>query len=226
MTSKIEKELQKATGIKPKPNQERDKYLDNLSAQADKMNEDKFAKLSAEARAWCNAASDAVNAEKPVPDFEDDSSAEDETEAKADESKPEPKKGSKTKASKTIEAEDSEDDDAGETEEEDEDVASKKKAKGAAKSAKKTKEPKAAKPAKVAKAPKERKARGNGKLNQMKALILDHPEDSAEQLTERLAKKGVTLSKVTVSTVRSDFRSTVAFLVEKGLIKTNPFVTK
>lgn len=135
----IEKELQKATGVKPKKGEPRSKYLDRLSDEADKLDDPDFEKLSEGAQKWVSDASaeadKAKNAGRDALIYDFDEEVE------------EPKTKSTAKPEKDAEPEAG---DAGEPNEDDEAVATKKKGKAAPKKAA-AKETKAAKPAKSAK---------------------------------------------------------------------------
>lgn len=86
---------------------------------------------------------------------------------------------------------------------------------------------KAAAPAKEAKAPKaaaEKKApakKGGGKIHQMKQIILKNLGISTEDLTAKVKAAGLEVSDSTVTTVRSDFLSSIRVLQEAKLLTKN-----
>lgn len=91
-----------------------------------------------------------------------------------------------------------------------------KKAAAPAKGAKKEAEAKPAKEKKAA-APKEKK--GPGKIHKMKLLILKNLEVTTEDLGAKLKAAGIEVSDSTVTTVRSDFLSSIRVLQAAGKLK-------
>ena len=77
----VEKELQKATGVTPKPGEKRSKYLDRISSEAEKLSDAKYNALSEGAQKWLDAAAEeykkatARGKDPLIEDFEDDGSA-------------------------------------------------------------------------------------------------------------------------------------------------------
>lgn len=207
MTSKIEKELQDATSVKPKSKEKRADYLDRLADEADKLPEKAWDNLSDAAKEWVNDANEATEkakergGEAKIKDFDDAGDDASESDSKE----------------KTKETKKSKDDSASDSKKDDTDVASKKD------KAKSEKKAKTDKPAKAAKAPKEKKARGSGKMQALMSVIIKNPKSTAAELHEKMKAKGSEISQSTVSTVRSDFIRSVNFLDEQGLLKSNPF---
>jgi len=122
----------------------------------------------------------------------------------------EEKKPAKKKA-KDDDEEEEEEKEEEETEDDDEDEAPKKKGKKDEKSAKSDK--KAAKP--EAKAGK--RSGAQGVTASIKKIMLGDPQISVENLTDALKEKGFdTISNMTVTTVRADFRHTLRIMKEEG----------
>lgn len=53
---------------------------------------------------------------------------------------------------------------------------------------------------------------------EIKQLLLDDPSISADAIIEKLAKRGTPPSKFTVASIRADFRHSLKFLIQKGLL--------
>ena len=226
--SVIEKTLLSETGTKPqKKGEDRQKFLARVIAGVGKLSDDEWEKLAKTdgAQDWYNAATEADNAEKAIPDFPDAKATVDEDEAADDDA--------------DDGAEDEEDeaaDDAADDQEEDadeeEDVAPKKTS--SAKDGKKKPVPakkeapvkksvkEAATPKKGAAAKKPAAAapkKGTSMRRTLKMIIVKKPKMSVEDLIEALGKKGHTSpSKLTVSSIRSDTRDTMKVLVEAGIL--------
>lgn len=238
----IEKELLAATRCKPqKAGESRQKYLVRVMLAVQKLSDEAWADLEAVdgAQDWYNAAIEADNEHKEVPDFSDSEAqdpedGEDAEDDAADED--------------DAEEEDADDEDAGgedddeDADEGDEDAVKEdaKKVKPAAKRpaakpvkatkpAKATKPTKpaakaasapAAKPAKEAPAAKSTKAAG-GKPSMRRALkqiVIKKPKMSTDELIEALERKGYeSPSKLTVTSIRADTRDTIRVLNEAGL---------
>ena len=212
--SALEKALLKATAAKPqKSGEDRQKFLLRIMLAVQKLPDEDWESLAAieGAQDWFNAATDADNAEKPVPDFPD---------AEAD-----------------AEADAEEDEDQGEQEdednqEEDEMAKTAKKAKPPAKGASAKKEP-AAKPAKAAakgadakkpakdaekKKPAAAPKKGLSMRRTLKMIVIKTPKMPVDELIALLEKKGYkSPSKLTVTSIRSDTRDTMKVLNEAGL---------
>lgn len=186
---KIETELQKATGVKPKKGEKRGAYLDRLADEADKLPDAKFKKLSSAAAKWVNDVNEAAEAAKDRGadfdaakyDFEDGESEKGAAaEAKAEETDED---GTATDAA----------DDGGDAEdEEEEDVAQAKKGKAAPKKAagKSTK-------AKVQEklAAKKAAAKANGSANKKIGVMAE-----IKRMLQR--KEGATVREVAESLTR------------------------
>lgn len=185
--SKIEEELQKATGVKA--SKDRAAYLKKLHTGAMALSEDDWDKLSPAAQNWANAATKSIEAKTALVDFA----------------------VAKAKAEPEAEVED--------TEEATEEEAPAAKPKGAAKpAAAKT----AAKPVAEAKpkaAPKEKVKKGPGKIEKMKGIILKNMSDKPEDLKAKLIAAGVEVQDSTITTVRSDFMSSLRVLKKAGKLE-------
>ena len=69
--SKIEAELVKATGVKPKAKEDRQDFLDRLIKKVQDLPDDEWEGLSEAGQKWVNAGAKAVNADKAVAEFPD-----------------------------------------------------------------------------------------------------------------------------------------------------------
>lgn len=186
MTSKIEQELQKATGVKPKKGESRQGYLHRLAKEAfDKLPDATFNKLSKAAQGWVNDASEEWDeaVERGLK----------ETDAKLAEfpdAEKEPAVAEETKddGAATIAAEDGEGEEA-DAEDEDEDTVAQKKGKAAPKktarkvSARAKAQEKMAAKAKETKAPAKKAAKANGATRsrvdpnaKIKLLVKENPK--------------------------------------------------
>lgn len=65
----VERELQKATGVKPKDNDKRQDYLRTLFIAADDMSQEAWDRLSDPAQLYVNRMSKSYKNGKPYPDF-------------------------------------------------------------------------------------------------------------------------------------------------------------
>lgn len=195
MASKIEKELQAVTKIKPKAKEERGDYLVRMAAACDpeELKEDDWGKLSKAAQDWANAAIKANNAEKDVADFPDVNGEDaEEGEAEVTETITKAKRGSDKK---TVVAKE--------------------------KGLKPAKEAKAETKAKTKSKPvKEAGAGGVGIKVQIKQLMMDDPNISIDDIMTKL--KRTELSRLTASTVRSEFRNSLRVLNDAGKLKGIP----
>jgi hypothetical protein len=193
------KPLVKATGCKPKADEDRQDYLVRLVTAVSEMQEDDWAKLPDDSQDWVNDAITAIKAKKEVSD--PDEAAEAEPEAKPAK-KPKP-------AAVEEEAEEA----AAETAEEEKPAA--KKAKPAKVEPEEEEEPEA-KPAKKAAA----KASTPGaadkfRLAYLKALV----KGKAPKPQELVTKLGLELSDNYVTGMAYDLRKTVDALKKADLLK-------
>lgn len=228
MVSKVEAELVKALKLKKQKSSEgRDDYLARALKAIDDLDDDGWAELSEAAQKWANDAAKKAKAKKDIPDFPKDKEDEEEEGEEEEEEKPAKKKGKEKakedkkpakeekkpakKKAKDDDEEEEEEKEEEETEDDDEDEAPKKKGKKDEKSAKSDK--KAAKP--EAKAGK--RSGAQGVTASIKKIMLGDPQISVENLTDALKEKGFdTISNMTVTTVRADFRHTLRIMKEEG----------
>lgn len=218
--------LRKTTGCKPKGKEARQAFLGRLLETVEKLDDSEWEKMGQEAggtaaQQWCNDAVDARKAEKEIPDFAAPDEAEDESEPEGDEAEAED--GDESEGEEESEDEGAED--------EEEKVAKKaktvKKAAAEKAPAKKAAGKKAApakkKAADDANGAKKSKGRANGPLEGIKAtikdLVIDQPHISLEDLLTKLQKGGNKMSRMTVSSVRSETRHTLRVLKAKGRLK-------
>lgn len=160
---------------------------------------------------------------------EEDGEDEDEKEEEEEEEKPAKKKGGKEKEEKKApkkeekkaapkkkaKDEDEDEEEDGEDEDEDEEDEKPAKTKGGKEKEKEKpakEEKKAAKSDAPAKAP-----RGTGVTASIKKIMIADPHITVENLTAKLTKAGFeTISNMTVTTVRADFRHTLKIMKEEG----------
>jgi hypothetical protein len=213
--SDIEIELQKASGVKPKAKENRQKYLKRVFDATEALPQEDWSQLSKPAQVWYNKAMEVLNeaedknTEAVLPDFE-----------------PETKSADADKSPKETKATDADDD--AQSQKDEGTVASKKKGKGAAEKkapAKKIEETKtAAKPAKKA------AANGGGekrnKLQTILGVIWSHPKLSTKDLIPKIRDEGCDTSESTITTVRSDFIRSARFINKKGGDALEKFITK
>jgi hypothetical protein len=164
----IEAELVKATGIKPKDGEDRQKYLVRVVEKLHTLDDDAFYALSKPTQKWANNAVEAHDADQPIADF----------------AAPNGKDGKHTT----------------------------------------TKEKPVTKKAPAKDKPKEKKGittavRGDGIKDRIKALVWKNPSVGVDDLMEKLAKNGPTPSRLTVSSIRSEFRHSLKWLVRNGHLK-------
>src|ERR1043166_5913349 len=105
MASKIEKELLQLLGLEKRGSDETEQeYFRRIYDKANKMSDPDWAKLSDVTQLWVNAAGDAVDDDKPIPNFDGEASEEEAADAKTEaageeaESKAETAKAGKGKA--------------------------------------------------------------------------------------------------------------------------------
>lgn len=218
--SAVEKELVKATGVKAAKYDERPLFLEAVFDAAQELPQEKWDNISQEARDWLTAFGDAFNANQELPDFDhaessdEDTSDEDGSENEDENEDSDPEDTVKTTTKKTSSKK----------------TAAKKPA--AAKSGKTAKKPAAAKPEKAAKT-----ASKSGKTTKKPAaktaskprggtdsarfvlgrIICKDPNAPVESLMTALDKAGHELSKVTVTTLRSDFRFLLRVMKAEGI---------
>lgn len=223
--SDVKAELLKATGVKPKKNEDEQDFLNRIVKAVGALDDDAWSDLSEAAQQWANDATKKVKAKKDIPGFPDDEEEEedekpakkktaskksDEEEEEDDEDdKPAKKKGGKDdkKSSGKKKSSDDDEDDDGEESEDDEDE----------KPAKKKDDKKSDKKKPAAKEEKkEPTKRGSGVTARIKDIMLEDPKISVDDLTEALTEAGFeNISNMTVTTVRADFRHTLKIMHSK-----------
>ena len=106
MTSAIQKEFIKATGVKPRKNEDRADYLQRLTVAVSEIEEGDWEDLSEGAQEWFNdEASTAYENQEPIPEFPDmEEEEEEEAEAPKRRGRPAKKVGKKVakKAAKKV----------------------------------------------------------------------------------------------------------------------------
>ena len=189
---KIERELIKKTKVdEQEKGEDRQDYLQRLCEAVNLLKEEEWDSMSDAAKEWANTSTRAIKGEKPLPDFDDDAPA-----AK----KPAPKAAAKKPASKAKAAEEGDDegDDEG-TEEEVEETAPKKQAKAAA-----TKD----------------KPHGLSAVAFVRQYVATHPASDVSEIAGAVEKAGYnSLSRSSIGTIRSDFRSIARIIKEQGFLK-------
>jgi hypothetical protein len=215
MTSKVELELQAATGYKPKKGEDDQAYLHRLQEAIQNLKDADWEKLGHDAQAWANEAANIVKADPDddIPDFEDDEKEKDteDSEESADDD------GEKEQEKKPVKT-------SKKTEKSDKPERSEKTTKKADKpAAKKTRgdddDDKKKKTAKSDKKPPGRplsEGKVEGVKYDIKKLICSDPKISVDDLVKKLGGK---MSKVTVSNVRADFRHSLRVLNQLGKLK-------
>lgn len=236
MTTEVERELQKATGVKPKKGEDRQKYLVRLSDGCQEedddgdevMSKDDWENLSEEAKDWVNAAVKSMDKKKTISDFEepeeDEEEEPEEDEESEDEDEKPKKKGRPTKStdeedededekprkkgkSKSDEDEDEEDsEDEDSEDEEDDDMPAKKK--------KSAKDDKPAKKGKGDRDRNENTATRSEARNEVFSYMLKHPKANAEEVAE-----AVDLTPSAVSLAVKYWRQITRFLDDKGKLQ-------
>jgi len=238
--SKLEKIVLDATGIKPaRSGEDRQKFLLRAMLAVQKLPSDDWETLDQAIQDWYNAAVEADNADKPVPEFPDaakkaKAAAEEEVDDAADEDAAAEDDGDEEDDGA---ADDEEESDEEEAEQEEEVKQSKTSKKGAAaakpKKPEKKPEPRAAKkaasaagkkngaappPKKAAKAGAAPAKKGTSMRRALKMIVIKKPKIATEDLIDALEKKGYkSPSKLTVTSIRADTRDTIKVLNEAGL---------
>lgn len=214
MASKIELELQKATGIKPKAKEKVQDYLKRLLGATSELDDPTFKELSVPAQKWANTATTLFDKDKDLPEFEAD--AEPKAKAKAAPAADEDEEDDASAAD--AEDETAADEPEGEGEE-DKTVSTKTKKKAAAKPAAKAPAKKAA--AAKEEAPAKKKsaspAKSQGGVQAVLAHVLKSPDDSVADIIAAVKKQGITVTPSTVSSARGFFKLVVRFLQDKKL---------
>lgn len=89
MASKIEKELLAVTGVEARGDDESaQEYFQRIYEKANKMSDTDWSKLSDATQLWVNAAGDAVDEEKPIPNFDGEASEDEPADAGEEEAEP------------------------------------------------------------------------------------------------------------------------------------------
>ena len=172
MSSKIQKEIEKAVGTKQSKKEDRDEYLERLVDdsldETEGLSDDEFKELSKPAKKWLNSGTTALDKNKPVTDFPDLEDAGEE------ESAPKKKAGAKKGKKKAAPVEEEE------VEEEVEKPAKKKAAK---------------KPA----AKKESGKKKPSAISRMQFFCCKHPKMDKEKIGVKVRKEGYEFSDATLS---------------------------
>jgi hypothetical protein len=197
----VEEELQAITKVKPRRDSEeaggssRAGYLQRLMDVIAGIPEDQWTELSLAAQTWYNEGAKAIKAQKPIPDFDDVSTSEEQ------------------------EPEDTVEEDMADAELQEDTTTKAKKKKGARSS---TPKPKKAKGTNSGVATEGKSAiplKADAVKVRIKRAILKDPTISLEDLCNQLSKGGTKISKVTTAGVRSEFRHSLRVLQQEGLIK-------
>lgn len=229
-----------------KSGEDEQEYFVRIIDATQEMSGDDWEELSKKAQDWINRATDLDNEEEEIPPFPDDDAGEDKkkttrkskAKAKADEEE-EDENGDEEEEDEEDPEEDEdeeeedengeeeEEEDEGEEEEEEEEKPAPKKTTSKSTSTKKTtaKKTTATKKttAKAADKPKPKSSGSGAKKPTMsltlKTILVKKPKMSVDDLVEALGKKGFDrVSKVTVSTIRSDTLHTLRVLKSVGML--------
>lgn len=231
MTTAIEKELVKATGVKMSKFGDRQEALTVLVKAVNDLPDEDWRRISPESQNWYNSASEAVDNGTEIDDFVDDSEPE-----SSDEETPEEDSAPDYEAA---EAEEAAEEAPRQTKGKKQKEPTMKKTAAAAKKANGKHEPpkaktvakkaaasaapakKAAKPA--AKTPpaarSSRSEGGEGGPILIRRWVIKNTKVTASELTDMLVKKGRKISPATVSAVRAATISTLKLLDEAGHLK-------
>lgn len=233
--SKIEAEILKATKQKKKGSKEATQdYLTRLFDAVQALGDDGWDDLTEATQVWANECAKAKKKKKSFPDFPSDEAEEED----ADEDEDEDADSSEDGDEDGDEDDDGEDEDEDSDEDEDEDEDDKKSSKKSSKKEDKKpakKEEKSSKKSdkkedkKSDKADKksekkdEAKAGGSGRktgvTTHIKKIILKDPSITLEDLVAKLETMGLgPVSNMTASTVRADFRQSLAVMHEAGAL--------
>lgn len=195
--SSIELELQQVTGILPRRLPRQD-YLFKLVEKASNLPDTKWGELTSETQRWVNAGIKIYNKDPDadIPDF-----PEDVDEATEPATREEPSMAKQATATRTA---------TRARPVEDEEVT--------------TTATKKVKSAKVETKADGKKAKDEGEphvsaSSLIKEFLMEDPEMSAADLEEKLRTKGLTLTRISISTVRSDFRHSLKALKAAGHLK-------
>lgn len=192
--SKIQKELEVATGVKINKDEDVQGYMARVVSAVADLPEEAWNKLSETAQGWYNDAAEAVNNKKPIAGFDsEDTSAETTT---ADEESPTPKK--KEKAPKAAKAD------------------KKKEPVKAAAEKKPAKPAKPAKPPKEAKAPKPKKEKRVTAEDAIRIAVCKFPSLAPEQIREKVKAQGITPSDDRLFYVHKMTHKVISTLKEVG----------
>lgn len=191
MSSAIQAELQKITGVKViTPRQD---FLDKLIKAAHKLEEDVWESISQKAQKWVNDGAEAFNSDAAIPEFPDIKAA-----GAEDAEKDTTNMTTKAKTSKKPEV------------------------KNTTKGKKGAEQP----PAKKAPEKADAKKKTSGAIKdtgikvQIKKLVFAKPSVTTDELVEKLSKTGK-VSRLTVASVRSEFRHSLRVLVAAAALKNN-----
>ena len=193
--SKIERELTKKTQIEDMgEDEDRQEYLKRLCEAVNGLDEGDWAALSEASKAWANGATRSVKGGKDIADFDEEAKPA-KAAAKAA-AKPAAKTAKPAKAAaKEEEAEEAEAEE--EVEDEGEEAAPKK-------------APAKTKP----------KPGGLSAVAFVRQYVATHPTEAVADIEDAVGKAGyTTLSKSSIGTIRSDFRSIARIIKDLGMLK-------
>lgn len=223
----VEKELQELTGVKQNRREDDQAYLERIVKALDDVSDSKYNKLSKDAQAWAEEATEAFNAKDDIPAFPEAEDGEDEEEAPrsrrtargrpADDDEAEADTQTEDESESEDESEDQpEDDDMPATRTDEDDEAPRKRG-GAKAPARKAAAPAAGKSSKSAK--NGGAAKAGGGLTYVRELLVKNPDITVPDLAEKVKAKGFTVSTQTLHTTRSGFRQDLRVLQDAGLLK-------
>lgn len=194
----LEAELLDATGVRK--NKDRQTTLEKVCEAVSKLSDDDWAALSPEAQKWYMKAAKAYKAEQDLPDFPEAQEV-----------------GPSDDESEDVEQEASDrDQKESDPEEQENDMpTSTAKKKAVAKKANGRVKPAAAAKKSVSSGPRrggEGRKSGSVIRTLIKEVMMKNPAISSEDIVDKLSKRGLKCSKLSVDTVRSEFRHTLRFL--------------
>lgn len=208
---KIERELIKKTKLDEQgEDEDRQEYLNRLCEAVNQLDEAEWAALSEGAKRWFNTAAKSIQNKKAVADFEADGK-----------DKPAPKAPPKAKE-REQEDEPEEESEEGEGEDEPEDESGEEEDGDAEEEVEEEEPPRKTtkpKPAAAKDGAKE-KPRGMSAVAFVRHYVATHPTSEVSEIAEATEKAGyTTLSKSSIGTIRSDFRSIAKIIKELGFLK-------
>lgn len=193
MSSAIEKHILEVTGLKLQGN-DRQKQLEQIAHAINSLDDEGWRKLNSRSQKWFNAASAAIDKEGEIADFPD------------------------LAAKKPAAAPEAAEDEASEpVEQKERKMATKPKKKVAANGEARAKKKVAAKTTAHKKA--KAASSGEGAPVLIRRMVIKDPKITAKELNEKLEAKGVKVSKLTVSSIRSSTMAMLKMLDDEGHLK-------